>query len=72
MDIDKCNSLCAPLGYAYFGVQMGGTGCFCGNSFGSQGKTGIDSACNVTCIGNKHQVCGGPNLNSVYAVVTLL
>ena len=55
--------------YKYFGVQMGGTGCFCGDSFGSQGKASDDTDCNVRCTGNPLEVCGGPNLNSVYATV---
>ena len=46
---------------------MGGTGCFCGDSFGSQGKA-PDAYCNVTCTGNPKEICGGPNLNSVWAV----
>eukprot|EP00043_Microstomoeca_roanoka_P015079 m.150305 g.150305 ORF g.150305 m.150305 type:complete len:678 (+) comp16171_c2_seq2:207-2240(+) len=65
MDVDLCNALCQD--YAYFGVQNGGTGCFCGNDYGSQGQ--VPSAyCNVTCIGDPLQNCGGPELNSVYVV----
>eukprot|EP00051_Salpingoeca_urceolata_P005718 m.76364 g.76364 ORF g.76364 m.76364 type:complete len:685 (+) comp14509_c0_seq1:50-2104(+) len=66
MDVELCNSLCQD--YAFFGVQMGGLGCFCGNKYGSEGEAPI-SQCNVTCAGNTSEVCGGPNLNSVFKVV---
>ena len=67
--VEACNQLCrrARGNYTYFGVQMGGDGCFCGDSYGSQGRA-PGSACNVPCRGNQAEMCGGPNLNSVYAV----
>ena len=64
--VEGCNAMCQS--FRFFGVQMGGTGCFCGNSYGSQGKAISDSMCNVTCKDNAHEICGGPNLNSVWAV----
>jgi arylsulfatase A len=69
MSVERCNSMCVPLGFSFFGVQMGGSGCFCGSSYGSQGKAANDSLCNVACIGDPKEMCGGPNLNSVYTVV---
>ena len=69
ISLERCNSLCAPLGFKFCGVQMGGTGCFCGDSFGSQGKADADADCNVRCAGDPKEVCGGPNLNSVYETV---
>ena len=71
--VEWCNKLCLAAGaFAYFGVQMGGSGCFCGHAFGSQGKAAMDSMCNVTCAGDTKEVCGGPNLNSVYRTVALM
>ena len=64
--VEGCNAMCQQ--FTYFGVQMGGTGCFCGDSFGSQGKAASNGLCNVTCTGDAKEVCGGPNLNSVWAV----
>merc|ERR1712137_936020 len=34
-----CNAKCLEAGYyKYFGLQNGGSGCFCGNSYGSMGE----------------------------------
>ena len=62
---------CDPffLRYDYFGVQYGGSGCFCGNSYGSQGSAPLN-ACNMTCAGVPTLPCGGANLNSVYRTVS--
>lgn len=66
MTVELCNALC-PANYSYFGVQHGGTGCFCGNAYGSQGHAALQS-CNQTCA-NTEEPCGGDNLNSVYRKV---
>ena len=62
--LEGCNAACKN--FKFFGVQYGGSGCFCGNSFGSHGAA--HGACNMTCQGNHTEICGGPNTNSVYAV----
>ena len=62
--LEGCNARCQQ--YKFHGVQFG-VGCFCGDSFGSQGKV-ADSMCNVTCPSKNAEMCGGPNLNSVWAV----
>ena len=40
--VEACNYLCLQANkthpFQYFGVQMGGTGCFCGDSYGTFGK----------------------------------
>eukprot|EP00911_Craspedida_sp_UC1_P001765 UC1_evm1s1347 len=68
-DIPWCNAACHN--YKYFGIQYGGSGCFCGNSFGHYGKPPSPTACNMTCGGGDDGKlpCGGPNLNSVYLTV---
>ena len=71
ISLERCNAECAPLGFKFFGVQMGGSGCFCGNAFGSQGRAASDGLCNKPCAGNPSEVCGGPNLNSVYKTVSV-
>jgi len=63
MTLQLCNALCN--GHAFFGVQNGGTGCFCGASFGSYGRS---HNCTMPCAGNKKQMCGGPGANSIFAV----
>jgi hypothetical protein len=65
--VERCNSLCAPLGYKYFGLQAGHA-CFCGNTYGSFGKAKNPSSCHVKCQANTSEVCGGLDYNSVYEV----
>jgi hypothetical protein len=54
----------------YFGVQCGSQ-CFCGKSYGSQGRA-PESGCSVPCAGDASQVCGGcadeGNHNSIYSL----
>ena len=38
--------------------------CFCDTAYGMYGKG--DLPCNVTCLGNQDQICGGTLLNSIY------
>ena len=59
----SCNSLCD--GYEFFGVQNGGTGCFCGATYGRYGPS---AACNMSCAGNLSEICGGAGVNSIYRV----
>lgn len=66
--VERCNSLCAPLGYKYFGLQAGHA-CFCGNSFGSMGAAPHESDCSARCRANQTEICGGADFNSVYEVV---
>ena len=66
--VERCNSLCAPLGYKYFGLQAGHA-CFCGNSFGSMGAAPQESDCSARCRANQTEICGGADFNSVYEVV---
>ena len=77
--VEGCNAACSAAsrdlggsssgggGYKYFGVQYGGSGCFCGNRFGSQGRA-PDTACNMSCSGDRNETCGGSSLNSVWRV----
>jgi hypothetical protein len=58
-----CGEKCAA--YEYFGLQDGDN-CFCGNSYGSQGKAGAESECNMPCPGNKSVMCGAAQRNSIY------
>uniref|UniRef100_A0A1I8GNZ2 WSC domain-containing protein n=2 Tax=Macrostomum lignano TaxID=282301 RepID=A0A1I8GNZ2_9PLAT len=64
MSLELCSSACSLGGFSYFGVQVG-LQCFCGNSYGSQGK-GNEGDCKRECTGNPLQTCGGPNRNSVF------
>jgi hypothetical protein len=61
MTLEMCESNCA--GYAFFAVQNGGTGCFCGSEYGKYGKS---TNCTMPCEGDAHEVCGGSGANSIY------
>ena len=68
--VERCNSLCSPLGYKYFGVQAGHA-CFCGNAYGSMGQAPRESDCSTHCQANSTEICGGPDFNSVYETVKI-
>ncbi|WWC68300.1 uncharacterized protein I206_102224 [Kwoniella pini CBS 10737] len=63
MTIEACASTCA--GYTYFGVEYARE-CYCGNTFQTGSTTTLDGRCNMVCMGNKLQYCGGSNGLSVY------
>jgi len=68
MSREICNAGCSLAGFKYFGVQNGGSGCFCGDSFGSMGEDTSEGACDMPCRGNASETCGGPNRNLVFEV----
>lgn len=78
MTVEECNAACAFAGpYTYFGIQMGGEGCFCGDAYGSQGALSA-STCAAgggtppapQCRNATEKArCGGPNANSVYEII---
>jgi hypothetical protein len=61
---EKCVSLCQDKGFRFAGTQSG-RWCFCGDSFGRSGKAGN---CDVKCVGNPNDICGGEWANSVYEI----
>jgi len=68
LTIEKCALWCSS--FQYFGVHTHAgdeSFCFCGNSYGSQGKTDYDSICNARCSGDSSQTCGGGVLNKYAA-----
>jgi hypothetical protein len=43
--------------------------CNCGNSFDKYAKAeNFGLSCNLTCIQNETQICGGSNANSIYKI----
>ena len=74
LTIELCNALClhdkkhAEKKFKYFGVQAGGSGCFCGDAFGMFGQAKADSDCSLPCAGNSSEICGGDFFNSVYEI----
>ena len=61
-----CVSQCRKQGYKYAATQYAKQ-CFCGNTYGSYGRTS-DAECNIACLGNPNQRCGGGWRNSVYQI----
>lgn len=59
----RCAANCRARGFAYAAVQYGES-CLCGNRYGRYGPA---PNCNYACTGDRGQVCGGYNANSVYA-----
>ena len=62
--VEQCGQACNSS-YRYIGLQDGDE-CWCGNSFGAQGKL-ADKYCNKACLPPGDNVtCGGPGANSVW------
>ncbi len=58
-----CVHLCLIAGYQFAGTQKSNQR-WCGNSYG---QYGVDlNGCNMPCVGNEVEICGGPYSNSVY------
>ena len=45
-------------------VQNGGSGCFCGATYGKYGEN--PDNCTMPCEGDKTELCGNAGTNSVY------
>lgn len=61
--LEACASFCG--GYIFFGVEFGRE-CYCGNSLLAGSTTATDGRCNMQCLGNSVQICGGGNGLSLY------
>jgi hypothetical protein len=60
----QCSDLCKTAGYKLAGTQFSKE-CWCGNSLnGAQPVSNND--CNMKCLGNAAEMCGGQSRNSVY------
>ncbi|QIW95400.1 hypothetical protein AMS68_000918 [Peltaster fructicola] len=64
MNASTCVSFCASQNYVYAGTEYSSQ-CYCGNSIAS-GLNQTDATCNMACSGNSAEVCGGPNLLTIY------
>ena len=72
MTIQVCVNACIQRGYKVAGLQYMYQ-CFCDNQL-RNGATlaATDGECAMACSGNAAQICGGPNLNSVYSIGELV
>jgi hypothetical protein len=64
MGAQDCIGECRAKGFAYAGTQVA-SHCFCGQRYGRYGPAGN---CDMACIGNPQEKCGGSWANSVYRV----
>lgn len=60
-----CVELCLQSGYPYAGVQYGRE-CFCGFDAPPSSAKLPDSSCNMKCLGNAKEICGGFYAMNVY------
>ncbi|EDW78740.1 oxt [Drosophila willistoni] len=61
----RCVELCLQSGYPYAGVQYGRE-CFCGFDTPPSASKLPDSSCNIKCLGNAKEICGGFYAMNVY------
>ncbi|MCJ1355382.1 MAG: hypothetical protein MMC33_005373 [Icmadophila ericetorum] len=72
MTIESCVGACKAAGYSIAGIEYS-TQCFCGNNVIQNGTlASADSDCAMTCGGNQNEICGGPNLMSIYNSSTIV
>ena len=66
--VSSCRSFCQF--YLFFGLQGGGSECYCSNEFGSHGRA-QEHECSMPCKqdSDSSQTCGGVLRNSVYRTV---
>jgi hypothetical protein len=67
MTVEMCVGICSEQGYTVAALQFASQ-CFCGNSYGFYGQVSEDE-CNVPCMGDSSQMCGGGWRNNVYTIV---
>ena len=67
LTIESCVQLCSGMGYSVAGLEYS-VQCFC-DDYLRNGATlaATDSTCAMACGGNSKEICGGPNLVSVYS-----
>lgn len=71
MTIASCVSQCISLGYTVAGMEYSDQ-CFCDNYIRNNASlASSNSPCAMTCAGNTTEICGGPNLLSVYSNATI-
>ncbi|OKL57192.1 hypothetical protein UA08_07338 [Talaromyces atroroseus] len=71
MTIESCISQCLLLGYTVAGMEYSDQ-CFCDDYVRNNASlASSDSQCAMTCAGNSSEICGGPNLLSVYSNATI-
>ncbi|XP_033097906.1 adhesion G-protein coupled receptor G2-like [Anneissia japonica] len=66
MEIDVCRQHCYYQGYPYAGLEFSRE-CFCDDDTYDVHGIRTESSCNMACVGNSGEICGGPDRLSVYS-----
>jgi len=64
--VESCVKECGKQSFTIAGLEYAQE-CWCGNDIRSPGAPISQGACNQACIGNKTEVCGGPDALQVYS-----
>ncbi|KAJ6565672.1 copper radical oxidase [Mycena sp. CBHHK59/15] len=65
VSLDTCTSACFDAGMPFSGAEFADQ-CFCGTAIVNGGAPEPISDCNMPCVGNISEFCGGPNRLTVY------
>ncbi|WVQ71228.1 hypothetical protein IAR50_000753 [Cryptococcus sp. DSM 104548] len=68
MTINSCLSACEDLGYKYAGVEFGEE-CYCSSTLAS-GVAYDEDRCNIACIGDEQETCGGTWAVEVFELIS--
>lgn len=63
--IESCQEACGRQGYSLAGLEFGKE-CFCATAIGGVSVPASASECNMPCMGDGRQLCGGPDRLDVY------
>ncbi|TFK21651.1 WSC-domain-containing protein [Coprinopsis marcescibilis] len=61
---ETCTAGCKSEGHRFAGLEFGGE-CWCGD-FAESGFSVPSNECAMTCVGDRSQICGGPNRLTIY------
>ena len=67
MTIEICQNSCGAVPYTYVGLENG-RDCYCGNEFNGEPKNLPLTECNLPCMGNEDETCGGGSKMQVYTL----
>ncbi|KAG8868256.1 hypothetical protein FRC20_003734 [Serendipita sp. 405] len=65
MTVEKCIEGCAATGYSFAGLEFGRE-CYCGNASSPLAESAPLNECNMACLGDASEYCGGANRLLLY------
>lgn len=66
MTVESCVALCVSMNYTIAGMEYSEQ-CFCDDYILNNSTMASSGSCAMPCTGNANEICGGPNLLSVYS-----